>query len=139
MGIGGVVGESLLDGMWNWWGSGQVVANSAETMFVRNVVHSDLMAVLVDIGVVALLRHRLVFLARVLHDAMGALFDSVAALVLVLEVSVLVHLRLGLQDRDVLVEVVLVGVVIGRNSGNQNGTDGNELKDGKKRKTTCGK
>lgn len=139
MGISRVVGESLLDGMWNWWGSGQVVAHSAETMFVRNVVYSDLMAVLVDVGVVALLRHRLVFLAGVLHDAVGALFDSIAALVLVLEVSVLVHLCLGLQDRDVLMVVVLVGVVIGRNSGNQNGTDGNELKDGERAKKSSGK
>lgn len=133
VGIGSVVGERLLDRMRNWRGSGQVIADGTETMLIGNVVHSHLLAVLIDVRVVALLHHRLILLAGVLQEALGALLDAIGALVLVLEVAVLVHLLLSLQDGNVL-NVVMI-VIVGSHSGDQNGTNGNELRvEGRKEK-----
>ena len=105
-----------------------MVSDGTETVLISDVVDSDLVAVLIDVRVVALLRDGLVLLAGVLHEALGALLDSVAALVLVLEVAVLVHLLVSLHDGDVLV-VVLVLVAIGSHTGDQKGTNGDELRE----------
>lgn len=131
MGIRSVMGERLLDRMWDWWGSGQMIAHGTETMLIGNVVDTDLVAMLIHVRIVTLLHHRLILLASVLHDSLGALFNSISALVFELEVSVFVHLLFRLHNRDVFDVVVVVIVTAVRCSHRgacyQNGTNGNEL------------
>lgn len=109
-----------------------MVAHGTEAQLIGDVVHADLLAVLVDVRVVALLHHRLVLLARVLQEALGALLDPVGRLVLVLEVAVLVHLLFRLEDRDVLDVVVMVVIVdpSGHSTGDQYCADCDELEEG---------
>lgn len=126
MRIGSVVGEGLLDLMRDWRGSRQMISGGAETMLISDVVHSDLVAVLIDVRVVALLANRLILLSRILHETLSRLFDSISGLVFKLIVSVFVHLLLRLQDRNVLY-VLVMRVLVGNHASHQNDTHCDEL------------
>lgn len=111
--MGGHLGKSLGQSLGHGGRRGQMIADGTEAVLVRNVVHSDLVAVLVGVRVGSLGHLNLVLLlARVLHVSVLLLVDAVGRLELVLVGAVLVLVRLALDDRDVLARLLLLHLVL---------------------------
>lgn len=113
-GIGGHLSEGLTESLGHWGRSGQMITGGTEAVLISDVVHSDLVAVLIGVRVESLGDLDLmVLLAGVLHVSMLLLVDAIGSLELVLVGAVLVRVRLALEDWDVLVLLLLLLVVSG--------------------------
>lgn len=86
-----------------------MVTSGTETVLIGNIMNSDLVAVLVCVGIESLLDLNLVILlSRVLHVSMLLLLNSVGSLESELVGTVLVLIGFAFQDGNVLVLLLLV-------------------------------
>lgn len=91
-----------------------MITGGTEAVLISDVVHSDLVAVLIGVRVESLGDLDLmVLLAGILHVSMLLLVDAIGSLELVLVRTVLVRVRLALKDWDVLVLLLLLLVING--------------------------